>query len=99
VARNNGTQAGDFDVVTENEIIEVKSKVNSVKVNQMKKYADIENDDFMNLNTKKVILYIDDVNTNPNHSILQSVRELNMKDGIEVKVVIGSLVELKLNLK
>ena len=99
VQRENGTQAGDMDIVTENEIIEVKSKVNSVKVNQMKKYADIESDDFMNLNAKKVILYIDDVNTNPNHPVLQSVRELNMKDGIKVKVVIGSLEELKLNLK
>jgi hypothetical protein len=97
VDRENGTAAGDMDVVTEHELIEVKKSIGAIStdLNQFKKYANFEHDDFMNLNAKKVILYIDDAAANPNHPTLQAIQAMSNTHGIEIKIVIGSLDELK----
>ena len=99
VQRANGNPAGDMDIITDHELIEVKKSLSDVKIDQIAKYANIENDDFMNLNAKKVILYIEDAAANPSHPTLQAIQAMNMTHGIEVKIIIGSLTDLKNALK
>jgi hypothetical protein len=63
VSREDGNPAGDIDVATTNELIEVKSKVDGDMVKQARKYSDYEDEDFMNPYGKKVIFFIDDKDT------------------------------------
>lgn len=99
VQRAKGNPAGEIDILTDHELIEVKKSLSDVKINQIDKYANFENADFMNLNAKKVILYIEDAATNPNHPTLQTIQAMSNTYGIEVKIIIGSLTNLKNALK
>ncbi|MBA4602914.1 hypothetical protein H2C83_11440 [Thermoactinomyces sp. AMNI-1] len=59
--RSDNETAGDLDVETKDEIIEVKRSMRSIgdKLDQFDKYIDSNNKEFMNPYNKKVILYID----------------------------------------
>jgi len=61
IKRANNTVAGDIDIITSNELIEVKNSYSawSGKKDQISKLANSSLDDFMNPNNKKVILYIE----------------------------------------
>ncbi|MBA9025748.1 PrsW family intramembrane metalloprotease [Peribacillus huizhouensis] len=59
VEKSDGQFAGDLDVVTKDAIIEVKTSIRSVKVDQFNKFTDPTHDLFFNPENKKVILYID----------------------------------------
>ncbi|MBN8680362.1 MAG: hypothetical protein J0M29_19200 [Chitinophagales bacterium] len=99
VKKDNGSPAGDMDILTEDEFIEVKKGLNDITdVNQFDKYTNLQDDNFMNLNARTVILYIGDAATDPDHPILQAIRAKS-NSRIEIKIIIGSLEELKNALK
>jgi TANFOR domain-containing protein len=94
VKKANGQTAGDFDVLTNNELIEVKKSMTAweTKMNQMEKFAISTKDDFMNPLNKKVILYIDEP-----LSELDKAKVLNTIPGNVTLVT--SLTELKAIIK
>jgi len=62
IDRKIGGQAGDVDILTKNEMIEVKKSFAawSGKKDQIKKFVDTSMEDFLNPYNKKVIIYIDE---------------------------------------
>jgi hypothetical protein len=96
VFKEDGNAAGDIDVETLNEIIEVKKSINGVKIDQMSKYANAEDVQFMNPNAKRVILYISEPVVDPNNNLtLKAIKEMSNITGIEVHIIINSLDDLK----
>lgn len=91
VKNSSGVTIGDIDCATQNELIEVKSLISSVKVKQFEKYCNVNSIDYMNVENKSVILYIDDTIDYTNLSNVNKIEEL--KDmGV---TVVNSLDELK----
>ncbi len=91
VKNSSGVTIGDIDCATQNELIEVKSSISSVKVKQFEKYCNVNSIDYMNVENKSVILYIDDAIDYTNLSNVNKIEEL--KDmGV---TVVNSLDELK----
>ncbi|WP_405117961.1 WXG100 family type VII secretion target [Paenibacillus sp. FSL H8-0317] len=96
IQRADGNPAGDFDVVTKHEIIEVKKSLKAITdVEQFDKYVNVKHQDFFNYDQKKVILYIDKPLTNPHPNDLIKL-ELIKSKGV---TVVNSLDELKEVLK
>ncbi|MET3940944.1 WXG100 family type VII secretion target [Paenibacillus sp. PvP094] len=92
IQRADGNPAGDFDVVTKHEIIEVKKSLKAITdVEQFDKYVNVKHQDFFNYEQKKVILYIDKPLTNPHPNDLIKL-ELIKSRGV---TVVNSLDELK----
>ncbi|PYY28968.1 WXG100 family type VII secretion target [Paenibacillus illinoisensis] len=92
IQRADGNPAGDFDVVTKHEIIEVKKSLKAITdVEQFDKYVNVKHQDFFNYDQKKVILYIDKPLTNPHPNDLIKL-ELIKSKGV---TVVNSLDELK----
>ncbi|WP_240343132.1 hypothetical protein [Paenibacillus sp. ALJ109b] len=60
VQREDKTPAGDFDVLTKDEIIEVKASAGALKVDQIEKYTNVDHKDFLNSENRKVIVYIEE---------------------------------------
>ena len=89
-----GGQAGDIDVLTKNEIIEVKNSYSawSSKPDQVKKFSNIDNPQYLNPHGRNAILYIDEALTAAQKSDILS------KIPGEVKLV-NSLEELQSILK
>jgi hypothetical protein len=90
----NNSDAGDIDVMTADEIIEVKSSFSawSGKKGQVNKFVNSSMDDFLNPYNKKVILYIDEV--------LTVTQKQQILDYIPSNVtLVNSLEELKLIIK
>ena len=81
---------GDIDVLTEDFFIEVKTSWSEVDVQQMMKYADPFNQQFFNIEGKKVILYVDAPIDWSSESVIQVSQELE-KWGIKI---VNSLDEL-----
>ncbi len=50
---------GDIDCATKNVLIEVKNSMGSVDIEQFRKYTDITDEKYFNIQDKKVILYVD----------------------------------------
>jgi len=83
--------AGDLDVVTKNELIEVKKSIGAVDLSQLDKYSNPMDIDFLNKDGKDVILYIDeaiDMTNKNNINILEAIKAKRIK-------VVNSLNELK----
>ncbi|GIO98524.1 hypothetical protein J14TS5_36100 [Paenibacillus lautus] len=59
ILKQDGQVAGDIDVMTKNELIEVKASIKAVKEGQLEKMIDATDELFFNPDQKKVILYID----------------------------------------
>lgn len=59
ILKQDGQVAGDIDVMTRNELIEVKASIKAVKEGQLEKMLDETDSFFFNPDQKKVILYID----------------------------------------
>ncbi|MGM0715468.1 hypothetical protein ACWKW1_27095 [Brevibacillus parabrevis] len=59
VLKKDGQAAGDLDVVTKDEMIEVKASLKAVKEGQLEKMTDATDEFYFNPEQKKVILYID----------------------------------------
>ncbi|MEK3878893.1 hypothetical protein [Paenibacillus sp. FSL M7-0420] len=59
VLKKDGQAAGDLDVVTKDEMIEVKASLKAVKEGQLEKMKDATDEFYFNPEQKKVILYID----------------------------------------
>ncbi|MEO2257965.1 WXG100 family type VII secretion target [Paenibacillus amylolyticus] len=92
IQRADGNPAGDFDVVTKHEIIEVKKSLKAITdVEQFDKYVNVKHQDFFNYDQKKVILYIDKPLTNLHPNDLIKL-ELIKSKGV---TVVNSLDELK----
>ncbi|WP_206099136.1 hypothetical protein [Paenibacillus xylanexedens] len=92
IQRADGNPAGDFDVVTKHEIIEVKKSLKAITdVEQFGKYVNVKHQDFFNYDQKKVILYIDKPLTNLHPNDLIKL-ELIKSKGV---TVVNSLDELK----
>ncbi len=51
--------AGDIDILTDKYFIEVKRAFGEASIEQMKKYTDKYQEQFMNFEGKKVILYVE----------------------------------------
>ncbi|MDT0121064.1 WXG100 family type VII secretion target [Paenibacillus sp. RRE4] len=85
-----GKPAGDIDVMTNNQIIEVKKSISSVKMDQIDKYVNPDHSQFFNYEGKKVVLYIDESFDKSNKYTEQMIREFNNK-GVSV---VNSLEEL-----
>jgi hypothetical protein len=58
VLKKDGQAAGDLDVVTKEELIEVKASLKAAKEGQFGKMTDATNEFYFNPEQKKVILYI-----------------------------------------
>ncbi len=84
--------AGDIDVMTESEIIEVKKSVSSFKKGQVDKFTDTSLPNYLNPDNKKAILYIDEPMSEEEKTAIQS----KIPEGT---VLTNSLDELGENLK
>jgi hypothetical protein len=94
IKRSNNTVAGDIDVMTSNELIEVKNSYSawSGKKDQVNKFSNASVDDFMNPYNKRVILYIEQP--------LSALDKSNILNHIPSNVtLVNSLNELKLVIK
>jgi hypothetical protein len=94
IKRADGQVAGDIDVLTKNEIIEVKKSFSSWtdKKLQTNKFVQTSNADFFNPANKKAILYIDEQ--------LTEIQKTEILSTISNEVqLVNSLEELKLILK
>ncbi|WP_017813076.1 contractile injection system protein, VgrG/Pvc8 family [Paenibacillus shenyangensis] len=91
VQRADKMPAGDFDVLTKDEIIEVKASAGALKVDQIEKYTKTNHKDFFNPENKRVIVYIEEplVNLAPEQS--QKLNKIKNMGAI----VVNSLEELK----
>ncbi|WP_242950771.1 hypothetical protein [Clostridium felsineum] len=87
--------AGDIDVATDKCIIEVKKSTKAIHMDQIYKYADRDNPNYLNYNGKKVILYIDEKIDIHNKYTVEKINEIKEK-GI---TVVNNLDELKGELK
>lgn len=85
-----GKPAGDIDVMTHNQIIEVKKSMSAVKMDQIDKYINPSNSQFFNFEGREIVLYIDEIIDISNPQTAKMIQELNSKG---VKVV-NSLEEL-----
>ncbi|WP_336686037.1 fibronectin type III domain-containing protein [Chryseobacterium bernardetii] len=95
IKRTTGNDAGDIDVSTLDELIEVKSSLSVVDEGQFNKYINSNDPDFLNPYNKKVILYIDAPleNLSPNQSlIIDNIKSKGVK-------IVNSLEELTNSLK
>ena len=96
IKRADNSPAGDLDVVTKDEIIEVKKSLKAVTdVEQFDKYIDKAHPDFLNPEQKRVILYIDKELTNLHPNDVKKIEVIKSK-GI---IIVNSLDELKEVLK
>lgn len=96
IRKADNSLAGDLDVVTKNEIIEVKKSIKAVTdVEQFDKYTNPNNGNYFNPDQKKVILYIDKQLTNLHPNDLKKLQEIKSK-GV---TIVNSLDELKEALK
>jgi hypothetical protein len=89
-----GGQAGDIDLLTKNEIIEVKKSYSAwaSKPEQVQKFTNSANPQFLNPKNKNPILYIDEP--------LTSIQKTDILSKIPQEVIlVNSLDELKLILK
>ncbi|MCM1500693.1 MAG: hypothetical protein NC124_19700 [Clostridium sp.] len=87
----NGRTIGDIDIATQYQLIEVKSSISSVKMNQLYKYVDSSWSEFFNFNGREVILYIEepiDRSVPSNIKTLKEIEELGIR-------VINGLEELE----
>ncbi|SHJ99768.1 toxin 50 [Clostridium cavendishii DSM 21758] len=89
-----GENAGDIDVATEDELIEVKKSMSSFKETQIEKYINDEDPNFFNYAKKKVILYVKET-IEMNKYNTEIIANLKSK-GVEV---VNSLEELGRMLK
>ncbi|MGF9697324.1 WXG100 family type VII secretion target [Paenibacillus sp. MABNR03] len=85
-----GKPAGDIDVMTHNQIIEVKKSISSVKMDQIDKYVNPNNSQFFNYEGRRVVLYIDESFDTANKQTDKMIKEFNSK-GV---TVVNSLEEL-----
>jgi|GEM_PF-1053546 len=96
VKKADNSLAGDLDVVTKDEIIEVKKSIKAITdVEQFDKYVNPNNGSYFNSDQKKVILYIDKPLTNLHPNDLKKLQEIKSK-GV---TIVNSLDELKEALK
>ncbi|MED0724928.1 hypothetical protein P4S91_18705 [Aneurinibacillus aneurinilyticus] len=95
IEKKNGQPAGDLDVVTKDEIIEVKASIKAVKEKQFNKLIDENDPDFFNPDKKKPVLYIDKPLTNIHPNDQKMLDRLKSK-GV---TIVNSLEELKEVLK
>ncbi|PUA40646.1 hypothetical protein C8Z91_03105 [Paenibacillus elgii] len=92
IKKADNSPAGDLDVVTNDEIIEVKKSLKAVTdVGQFDKYVDETHPDFFNPGQKRVILYIDTELTNLHPNDIKKLDVIKSK-GI---IIVNSLDELK----
>ncbi|WP_338552118.1 WXG100 family type VII secretion target [Paenibacillus sp. KS-LC4] len=91
VQRADKTPAGDFDVLTKDEIIEVKASASALKVDQIEKYIKTNHKDFLNPENRKVIVYIEEPLVNLAPEQLQKLNKIKSMGAI----VVNSLEELK----
>lgn len=85
-----GKPAGDIDVMTNNQIIEVKKSISSVKMDQIDKYVNPNNSQFFNYEGRRIVLYIDESFDIANKQTDKMIKEFNSK-GV---TVVNSLEEL-----
>lgn len=96
VKKADNSLAGDLDVVTKDEIIEVKKSIKAITdVEQFDKYINPNNVSYFNPGQKKVILYIDKPLTNLHPNDLKKLQVIKSK-GV---TIVNSLDELKEALK
>ncbi|BBH22806.1 hypothetical protein Back11_41510 [Paenibacillus baekrokdamisoli] len=96
IQRADNSPAGDLDVVTKDEIIEVKKSLKAVTdVEQFDKYVNANHTDYFNPDQKKVILYIDKPLTNLHPNDVKKIEAIKSK-GV---IIVNSLDELKEVLK
>ncbi|QDY86235.1 WXG100 family type VII secretion target [Paenibacillus polymyxa] len=91
ILKKDGQLAGDLDVVTKNELIEVKASIKAVKEGQLEKMTITTDKFYFNPEQKKVILYIDKPlgNLSPsNTEKLDNIKKLGV-------TVVNSLEELR----
>jgi hypothetical protein len=85
---------GEIDVITENAIVEVKASASVIKEDQIAKLIQEDHEFFINPYKKKVIVYIDDINTSVTHSNIQMLKNLPISEGISLEIIIGNLPKL-----
>ena len=93
--KDSGNQIrGEIDVITENTIVEVKASASVIKEDQIAKLIQENHEFFINPYKKKVIVYIDDINTSVTHSNIQMLKNLPISEGISLEIIIGNLPKL-----
>ncbi|WP_152392593.1 hypothetical protein [Paenibacillus guangzhouensis] len=85
-----GKPAGDIDVMTQNQIIEIKKSMSAVKMDQIDKYVNPSNSQFFNYEGREIVLYVDEIIDTLNPQTTKMIQELNSK-GV---TVVNSLEEL-----
>ncbi|NUU78031.1 WXG100 family type VII secretion target [Paenibacillus xylanilyticus] len=82
--------AGDLDVVTNKQIIEVKKSTSALDIEQIDKYINPDNPKFFNYDMKEVIVYIDKPIDMTNKYVKENINHLR-DSGV---IVVNSLDEL-----
>jgi hypothetical protein len=82
--------AGDLDVVTNKQIIEVKKSTSALDMEQIDKYINSNNPKFFNYDMKEVIVYIDKPIDMTNKYVKENINHLR-GSGV---IVVNSLDEL-----
>ncbi|MEN1990856.1 hypothetical protein RSX24_032170, partial [Paenibacillus sp. ES5-4] len=85
-----GKPAGDIDVMTHNQIIEVKKSMSAVKMDQIDKYVNPSHPQFFNYEGREIILYVHEPIDASNVQTIKMIQEINNK-GV---TVVNSLDEL-----
>lgn len=78
-----GKPAGDIDVMTNNQIIEVKKSISAVKLDQIDKYVNRSNPQLFNYEGREIVLYVDEIIDTSNPQVTKMIQELNSK-GVKV---------------
>ena len=91
VKNSTGQTIRDIDCATKDVLIEVKKSISSVKPGQFEKYLNSSDVNYINVLSKKVILYIDEPMIELNSINTQKIIELK-EMGVEI---VNSLEELK----
>lgn len=74
-----GKPAGDIDVMTQNQIIEIKKSMSAVKMDQIDKYVNPSNSQFFNYEGRESVLYVDEIIDTSNPQTIKMIQELNSK--------------------
>ncbi|GFN31044.1 hypothetical protein [Paenibacillus xylaniclasticus] len=86
-----GNRAGDIDIATPNQFIEVKKSTSVLKKDQIIKYTDSNDPNYFNYQNKEVIIYIDEPINMSNPRVVELIKSIEEIPGVKI---VNSLDEL-----
>ncbi|MGZ7440989.1 hypothetical protein ACLD72_005335 [Paenibacillus sp. TH7-28] len=75
--------AGDIDILTNNQIIEVKKSMSAFKMDQIDKYINPNHPNFFNYEQREIVVYVNEIIDTSDPHITKIIQELNSK-GVKI---------------